>query len=69
VHVLMFSFRTEVHGCRNKLGVCLSGSVGDCFFSPSDISGLKSPKNVKFDTKVASSMRMMCPLRFLEKVL
>jgi len=37
-------------------------------FSPSDISGLRRPKNVKFGIKVASSMRMMHTLRFLEKV-
>jgi len=37
------------------------------FFS-SDSSGLRRPKNVKFGTKVASSMKMMHTLRFLEKV-
>jgi len=37
-------------------------------FAPYDISGLTRPKNIKFGTKVASSMRMMCTLRFLEKV-
>jgi len=36
-------------------------------FSPNDISGLRRPKNVKFGTKVASSMKMMNTLRFLEK--
>jgi len=35
-------------------------------FSPSDISGPKWPKNVKFGTKVASNTRMM---RTLEKLL
>jgi len=34
--------------------------------TPNDISGLRRPKNVKYGTKVASSMRMMCTLRFLE---
>jgi len=38
-------------------------SVGDCF-----VSRLRRPKNVKFGTKVASSMRMMSTLQFLEKV-
>jgi len=37
-------------------------------FSPNDISGLRMPKNVKFSTKVASSMRMGTHLDFLEKV-
>jgi len=36
--------------------------------SPNDISGLRMAKNVKFGTKVAYSMRMMCALRFLAKV-
>jgi len=35
-------------------------------FSLSDISGLRRPKNVKFGTKVASSMRTMRAFRFLE---
>jgi len=60
---------TEVHGWRNKLGVWVRGClcewlVGDCFFSPNDISRLRRPKNVKFGTKVASSTRMMRALRF-----
>jgi len=38
-------------------------------FSPNDISGLRRPKNIKFGTKVASSLRMMHALRFLEKFL
>jgi len=38
-------------------------------FSPNDISGLRSPKNVKLGTKMVSSMRMIRALRFLEKVL
>jgi len=54
---------TEVHGWQNKLG----GWLGDCFFS-NDISGLRRPKNVKFGTKVASSVRTIHALRFLEKV-
>jgi len=34
--------------------------VGVCpVFSPNDISGLRRPKNVRFGTKVVSSMRMM----------
>jgi len=41
--------------------------VGDCFF-PNAISGPRRPKNIKFGTKVASSMRMMHALRFLSKV-
>jgi len=35
--------------------------------SPNDISGLRRPNNIKFGTKVASSMRMIDTLRFLEK--
>jgi len=55
---------TDVHGCRNKLGVCLTD------FSPSDTAWLRRPKNGKFGrpTNVASSTRMMRALRFLEKV-
>jgi len=37
-------------------------------FTPNDISGLSRPKNIKFGTKMVSSIRMMCALRFLEKV-
>jgi len=37
--------------------------------SPNDISGLRRPKNVKFGTKVTSSARMMCALRYLESFL
>jgi len=48
------------------VGVWVSVRVGD--FSPNNISGLRRPENVKFGTKVESSMRMMCALRFLEKV-
>jgi len=36
-------------------------------FSPNDISGLRRPKSIKFGTKVASGMRMMHALRFVEK--
>jgi len=46
---------TEVHGSQNELGVLVG-----------DISGLRRPNNVRFATKVASSTRMMCTLRFLE---
>jgi len=38
-------------------------------FSPNDISGPRSPKNVGFGTNVASSTRMMHTLRFLGKFL
>jgi len=38
-------------------------------FSRNDISVLPRPKNVIFGTKVVSSMRMICTLRFMEKVL
>jgi len=57
---------TEVCGWRNKLVVCVGDWV--TVFSPNDISGLRRPKNVKFDTNVASITRMMHALRFLEKV-
>jgi len=36
---------------------------------PDDVSGLRRLKSVKFGTDVVSSTRMMCALRFLEKVL
>jgi len=62
---LLYFFITEVHGWQNKLGVSLGGWW---LFSPNNISGLRRPKNVKFGTKVASSVRMMCAPRFLEKV-
>jgi len=52
----------EVHRWQNKL------VVGVTVYSPNDISGLRRTKDVKFNTKVASSMRMMHALRFLEKV-
>jgi len=48
-----------------KKAECLGGWL---FFSPNDISGLRRPKKVKFGTKVASSMRMVCALRLLGKV-
>jgi len=56
---------TEFHRWQSKLCGCLSWWV--TVFSPNDISGLRRPTNVKFCTKVASSTRMMCALRFLEK--
>jgi len=37
-------------------------------FSPNNISRLRKLTNVKFGTKVASSVRMMYALRLLEKV-
>jgi len=58
---------TEVHGQRNKLGGWVSVIVST--FSSNDISRLRRPKNVKFDTKVASSKRMMHALRLLESFL
>jgi len=44
-------------------------SVWVTVFSPNDIAGLRRPNNVIFGTKVASIMRMMHALRFLEKFL
>jgi len=38
-------------------------------FFPNDISGLRKLKKVKFGTKVASSTRIMCALRFLKSFL
>jgi len=55
---------TDVDAWQNKLGCLVSGWV--TVFSLNDISRLRRPKNVKFGTKLASSMRMMYALRFLE---
>jgi len=38
-------------------------------FSHNDISVMRRPKNIKFDTKVGSSTRMIRTLRFLESFL
>jgi len=59
-------YSSVVHRSRTKLGVWVHGWVA--VFSPNDMLGLRRPKNVKFGTKVASSIRMMHALRFLEKV-
>jgi len=56
---------TEVYRWRNKLDGWV---IGWLFFSPNDISGLRRPKNVKFGTKVVSSMRMMHTLIYGKKV-
>jgi len=56
----------EIHEWPNKLSVWLGGWVTG--FSPSDISGLRMLKNVKFGIMLASNTRMMRALRFLEKV-
>jgi len=61
--ILVVVLSAEVHGWQNKLGVW----VGDLFFSPNDISGLRRPKNIKFGTKVVSNTRMMYTHRFLDK--
>jgi len=45
----------------------MDGEISSVVFSPNDISGLRRPKNIKFGTKVASSIRMMCALRFWKK--
>jgi len=40
-------------------------SGGMTVFSQNDISGLIRTRNFRFGRKVASSMKMMCTLRFL----
>jgi len=43
-------------------------SAWETVFSPNDISGLRSSKNIRFGTKVAFSTAMMRTFRFLEIV-
>jgi len=57
-----------LYGALRFMAGAISQMSGWVCFSPNDMSRLRRLKNVKFGTKVGSSKRMMCTLRFLGKV-